>query len=218
MKNNVLIISASPKGKKGNSESLADFLAKELFKNNVESIKVSLRNEMRKPDTLVERINTSEMIVLSFPVYENAVSGLIQEFFEVMLINKDKIRACQRKMLVISNSGFPEPEASECAISQCKLFSEEMNFIWAGGITVAPGTLIDGKELEKTGGTYKRVIEVLRIAAKKISMDQEITSKELMLTSRPLMPPFVYRTAGRIIQRGAAKKIGKEKYFAMPFK
>lgn len=42
MKSNVLVIAASPKGKKGNSESLADYLVKEFHENNVANIKVSL--------------------------------------------------------------------------------------------------------------------------------------------------------------------------------
>lgn len=216
MKSNVLVIAASPKGKKGNSESLADYLVKEFHENNVANTKVSLKDEIKKPNTLIERIDQSDLIVISFPVYENAVPGLVQEFFEMLFANKQKLSARERKMLVISNSGFAEPEANECAILQCKLFAADMRFVWMGGICVAPGTLIDGKELENAGGTYKKVIEALRMLAKKISLDQDITKKEWMMTSRPLMSPFIYRIVGRLIQTGVAKRIGKSKYYAMP--
>ncbi len=215
MKSNVLVIAASPKAKNGNSESLADFFAQEL--NNVVTTKVNLRNEIRKPDALVKQMDQSDFIVMSFPVYENAVPGLVQQFFEMIFASKDKLSTRHRKMLVISNSGFAEPEANKYAISQCKQFAEDMQFIWLGGVCVSPGTLIDGKELEKTGGTYKRVIAILRLTAKRISVGQDITDKERMMTDRPLMSPFIYRFAGRLIQRGVAKRIGKSKYNARPF-
>lgn len=47
------------------------------------------------------------------------------------------------KFFAITNSGIPEIKANQSAINTCKLFSRDMNFIWMGGIAVAPGTLID---------------------------------------------------------------------------
>lgn len=102
--------------KKGNSESLADSLISKLDSKHLTSNKVLLRREIGKPDNLIELVNNSDVIILSLPVYENSVPGLVLEFFEMIYANKKNIVNKSRKMLVISNSGFAEPIANASII------------------------------------------------------------------------------------------------------
>lgn len=215
MKSKVLVIAASPKRKKGNSESIADYFVTMLNDNDVTNTKVSLHNEIKNPEALIKKIDQSDYIAISFPVYENGVPGLVLEFFEMLYAKKDKLETNKRKMIVFSNSGFPEPGANRCAIAQCRLFAENMQFEWVGGASIAPGTLIDGKKLDDTGGTYKKVIIMLKSIAEKISTNERITD-EWKLTSKPFIPPCIYRIAGRLINKGVIKKIGKSKYYSTP--
>lgn len=116
-------------------------------------------------------------------------------------------------MFVITNSGFPEIEASKSAITTCRLFARDVNFKWLGGITVAPGTLIDGGKL---GKTYKKLISALNLIAEDICNDKKISKEVFELTSKPFISPIIYRLGGRIIQNKAIKNIGKDTFFAKP--
>jgi multimeric flavodoxin WrbA len=216
MEPNILVIVGSPNGKKGNSESLADSLIDKLNNRNLTSKKVLIRKEINKLDGLIELINHSDIMILSLPVYENAVPGLVLEFFEMIYANKNRIINKSRKMLVISNSGFAEPIANKSTLSHCELFATKMGFEWMGGISVSPGTLIGGKKLEDTGSTYKKIIKIFDLIADKICTDEKITAHELNLVSKPFISPFIYRVLGKLIQRGVIKKIGRGKFYARP--
>lgn len=156
---------------------------------------------------LIRYVNNADKIVFSLPVYENTVPGLVLRCFEAIMNNKEKLALRNREMLVIVNSGFPEVEACRGAIETCMLFSEEMEFDWICGIPVAPGTLIDGKNLNETRNTYKRLITLLDIIAKNICSNKDIIVKECKLVSKPFINPFIYRLAGRLIQ---TKRCNKE--------
>ncbi len=216
MNHNILVVVGSPKNKIGNSESIADCLIDKLRKKSQACSKTYLRKEIRKKDNLIEQINNTDIIVLSLPIYENSVPGLVLEFFEFLYENKEKLSDKNRKFLVISNSGFSEPEANLSAINCCRIFAEKVGFIWMGGFGVSPGTLIDGKKLEDAGGTYKKLVKLLSIISEKIDKAEELSEGTFNLVSKPLISPLIYRFAGKMIQNGAAKKLGKEKYYSTP--
>ena len=216
MSKNILTIIGSPRGIKGSSESIADSLVERLNKKEHACTKILLRKEIESQDSLVSLIDNADVIILSFPIYENSTPGLVTRFFELVYENKEQLKNKKRKMLVISNSGFPEPEANTCALTHCRLFAQEMGFEWMGGFGVAPGTLIDGKKLEEAGSTYKKVITLLNIIVESILNDKEIPEKALSLLSKPLLTPFIYRFFGKMISNGEAKKMGRDKYFAKP--
>ena len=213
---NILVIVGSPASRGGNSESIADCLIEKLNNKNQACSKILLRKEIERQEGLIERIINTDIIIFSFPIYANSVPGLVLEFFEFLYQNKDKLSDKQPKMLVISNSGFPEPEANRCALDCCRLFAREIGFSWMGGFGVAPGTLIDGKKLDEAGGTYKKLIKMLSIISEKIYNDEDIPKSAFRLVSKPLITPFIYRFVGKMIQNGVTKKIGKQKYYAKP--
>jgi len=107
-------------------------------------------------------------------------------------------------------------EANWYAIECCQLFAKEMGFQYMGGFGVSPGTLIDGKELAKAGGTYKRLIKLLNIIAEKIAANDDIPADAYKLISKPFMSPKPYRFFGNMIQKNTVKQIGKDKFYAKP--
>lgn len=211
MKKNVLIVVGSPKLKKCNSESIGDYIEYKLNEKEVSCSKLYLRKE-----ECIEQVDGADTIVLILPIYENSVPGLVVKFFEGLYEKKEKFKSKEKKLLVITNSGFPEIEANKTAIKTCELFAKEMGLEWMGGISVTPGTLIDGKELEKTAKTYRRFIASLNIIVSRIVNDESIPEEVYKLMSKSFMVPFVYRFAGRIIQKPVIKKIGKDKFYARP--
>jgi multimeric flavodoxin WrbA len=215
MDKNILIIIGSPRSKRSNSDVISNSLKYKLVNKNLSCSKIYLGKMINEKNTIIDEVNKSDEIILISPIYENSVPSIGLEFFETIFENKDRLINKNRKLFVITNSGFPEVEAGECAITTCSLFARNMNFKWLGGINVAPGTLIDGGEL---GKTYKKLILALNIIAENISNDKEISKEVFKLVSKPFISPLIYRFAGIILQNKTIKNIGKDAFFAKPLK
>lgn len=216
MKTDVLIIMGSPRGKKGSSEAIADYLIKRI-ESTCTVTKILLKTEMNKPEKILACYERADHVIVSLPIYQNSVPGLVLSFFEFLEENKEKFSVRERRMTVISNSGFDQVSAHRCAVLQCQMFAKKMGMGWEGAVTVAPGTLIDGKELDKTGGTYAKLRKLLDTIAGHIETGKHICQEDYKLVSKPFMSPALYRMAGKVIKAGTIKKIGKEKYFQQPF-
>lgn len=216
MNKNILIINGSPKGKGGNSESIANYLFEKLNEKKLTCSKSNLSNIINKEDTFIEDIDSSYIVILVLPVYENSVPGLVIKFFEQIYKNKFRLVEKQRKLLVITNSGFPEVEANRSAINTCRLFCRDMGFIWMGGIAAAPGTLIDGKKLHEAGKTYNRLIQFIDLVSETILKGEEIPLKHFEIMNKPFINPFIYRIGGKMMQKSVIKKLGKDKFLAKP--
>ncbi len=216
MEKNILVINGSPRAQKGNSGALANYMASRLADRRCPVVSVSLRAVMPSPRDLLEQVKQADVLILSVPVYENSIPGLVVAFFELLLDHRDEFSGKPRKLMVISNSGFPEPKLQDDLLKHCRLFARDMGFNWIGGVPVSPGTLIDGKKLEETGGTYKKIMAVLDGAAEKISRGEDVNAYVESQPARPLIAPFMYRLVGRLMQNGTIKKLGKERYYARP--
>ncbi|SHJ83068.1 Flavodoxin-like fold [Clostridium cavendishii DSM 21758] len=212
MVKNILIAIGSPKSKKSNSESIGNYIMDKLNKKEAHCSMIYLRKEGQQ----VECVDVSDTIVLVLPIYQNSVPGLVVKFFETLYENREKLKAKQKKLFVITNSGFPEVEANKAAIKTCELFAKEMGFEWMGGISLSPGTLIDGNELEKSAKTYKKFMTSLNMLINSFINDESVPKEVYKLMSKSFMNPFFYRICGRIIQIPVKNKIGKDKFFAKP--
>ena len=214
---NILVIIGSPAVKKGNSESIADNLIDNLKEKGLLSLsKIHLHKEISNEAGLVQRIDQADKIILSLPVYENSVPGLVLEFFEIIYKYRASLSAKKRSVLIITNSGFPEVEANQAALNTCKLFVRAIGFAWMGGFAVAPGTLIKGKRLEEAGKWYKKIISLLKLIADKLYNNEEIPEQEFSPLAKPIISPCIYRLGGNIIQIIVIVKMGSGKYFARP--
>jgi multimeric flavodoxin WrbA len=217
MNKNILIIIGSPRNQKSNSNIIANSLENKLIDKNLNCSKLYLGESINENDSLIKDLDKSDVIVLISPIYENSVPSIVLKLFETAYENKETLMTKSRKMVVITNSGYPEVEASKSAIKTCSLFAQAMDFVWLCGITVAPGTLMDSsKELEKTGNTYKKLISALNLISEDIFKDREISTEVFKLISKPFMIPFIYRLGGRMMQNKVIKNLGKDNYFSMP--
>lgn len=213
MDKNILIVIGSPGFERSNSNVISNNLEDKLTNQNINCSKLYLGKIINEKSTIIDNINKSDVIILISPIYENSVPSTVLEFFEKIDENKNSLTIKNRKMFVITNSGFPEIQAGKSAITTCSLFARDMNFKWLGGINVAPGTLIDGGEL---GKTYKKLISALNLIAEDICADKEISKEVFKLASKSFISPIIYRFGGRIIQNKTIKNIGKDAFFAKP--
>lgn len=214
MNKNILVINGSPRVKRSNSDVICNDLMNNFTNKDIECTKMYLEKIINEKDTILNNMNKSDVIVLIVPIYENSVPSTVIEFFEMIYENKGELDDKNRKMFIITNSGFPEMEENKSTITTCRLFAKEMKFEWLGGIAIAPGTLINGKEL---GKTYKKLKCALAILADDIYKGSVISQKVFQLTSKPFISPILYRFVGKIVQKKPIKKIGKANFYAKPF-
>lgn len=216
MDKNVLVLIGSPRTKESNSEVISNELINKLSSKDINCTRLYLENLAKGQEGVLEdNINKAEVIILAAPVYENSVPSIVLKAFELLHENKNKITSQNRSMLVIANSGFCDTEGCKNLIAACSLFSKAMSFQWLGGITVVPGTLIEGGKL---GKTYKNLAKALDFIAEDIYMGRKLSEEAFKLTSKPVINPFIYRVAGRIIQNKVIKKLGKDNFYARPLK
>lgn len=214
MNKNISIIIGSPKNEKSNSEIISNSLGNKLTNKNLSCCKLYAGKTAE--DTLMKNLDKSDVIVLILPIYENSVPSTILKFFEAAYENREELSVKERKLFVITNSGFPKPEAGRSAIKTCSLFAQAMSFKWLGGIIAAPGTLMDGNKKLEEEGSYKKLVSALNLIAHDISMDREISSEVFKLMSKSFLMPLIYRIAGRILQNKVIKSLGKDSYFSKP--
>ncbi len=212
---NILVMICSV-SKKGNSAAIADKIIENFENKQLEVNKVFLYEQISNESEFIKSFNKADKIILSLPIYENSVPAAVLKLFEIALSNKENLSCKDREIMVITNSGFPEVEASKCAIETCSLFADKMGFNWMGGFAVAPGELIGGKKLDEAGSSMKKLIQLLDIIAEKIHNNETIPQEAFNLMSKPLISPFMYRFFGGFILRKEIKKVGKEKFFSRP--
>ncbi len=217
MNRNALIISCSPRAKKGSSNAMAEYLFDQFKLNGTSTDKIILCQEIRDESRIVEYIDKADVIVLTLPVYENSIPGLVVQLFELVDQFRNKLANIKKQLFVISNSGFAEVSANQSAIEVCRLFAAEMGFDWLGGIAVAPGTLFTEDNLYKSKRIYKKLIKSLDMIAESISNNRKIPEEAFALVSKPFLNLYIYLIAGYILQKKMiVRKIGKASYFARP--
>lgn len=217
MKNSTLVMSCSPRGENGTSNSIAEYLTGQLESKGVPVEKVILRREISNEEHIIYLIKNADTIVLTIPIYQNSIPGMVMQFFELLYKFKNEFSQHKIKLLVLTNSGFAHVENNKCAIETCRLFAEKIGFYWLGGAAVAPGTLMSGSSLQESKGTYKKLIKFLDCAAESVSTNKDIDKETFNLLSKSFINSYIYTIAGYLLQRGVIKKTGKEKYFAKPF-
>jgi NAD(P)H-dependent FMN reductase len=207
MSRKILVLSCSPKGSNGNSAAIARGLYSMLGKRHLDFEIIYLAKMFHLPDDLLQRIERADDIIISFPVYQNTVPGLVIRFFEYLYGQRYSFTVKQRRLFAIANSGFPEPEAGAGALECCRLFTRAMGFAWLGGVNVAPGTMTDGKELEQAGRTYAKLSRALDILSQSCAEGSVIPEAVFSLLAKPLFSPALYRLFGRMIQGSKFKKM-----------
>ncbi len=214
---NILVLTGSPKVKKGNSDSIANFMLESFKRKGQICKKGYIKDIIQQPEEMIKIIKSADIVIISFPVYQNSVPSIVLSFFEFMIRYKSHFSQKHRSLFVLSNSGLAEPKANVSSVFQCQLFAKSIGFYWLGGIGIAPGTLIDGKKLEDTGKTYKKVIKALNLISDSISKGEKVPDHAYAYTSKPLIWPKMYRFFGKLIQNKVVKKIGKVNYYARPY-
>ncbi len=216
MKQNVMILNCSPRGEKGSSYAIAAYFKQCIEQFGYQSVLLSLAKERENAQNLFSKMSLSDVLILSVPVYENMVPGMLMRFFEEAYVSREQFGNKARRIFVITNSGFAAVQASQSTVAICKAFSKAMRFEWLGGAAVAPGTLIEQGDLIASAKTYRKLIEAICLISQSIVQNRQIPEQAFQMLSKTFISNRVYRFAGYLIQKKEMKRLGKARYYAKP--
>ncbi|MCI5217678.1 MAG: flavodoxin family protein [Candidatus Electrothrix sp. LOE2] len=216
----ITLVIGSPKlNKPSTSAELGCSLMKKMQRYGWNTEKLTLNHDLvSEPEKLLDPIDKSEVILISFPLYSDALPFLVTKSFEVLAQQRKKcLYPSQPKyLMVIINSGFPEPHQSALALAICKNFAFQSNIIWAGGLAMGAGeALLSGNPITGFKG-YGSIIRpplyyldnALNMTAKALSSGLPIPNRAVQaFARRPTR--FISFNLWRYIYTKIVKKIAE---------
>ncbi|HVO37337.1 MAG TPA: NAD(P)H-dependent oxidoreductase, partial [Candidatus Acidoferrum sp.] len=173
-----VLLVGSPKGSNSTSNSLGSYLARKLKERGtmIDEIYTSqcLSSEEKRA-AMLRLVDESDLIILAFPLYVDSLhSQLIRALELIADHEKGKSDLCQKKVVAIANSGFPEAAHNNTALTICRLFAREVGFTWAGGLAMGGGGMVHGTPLAEMGGQVRNQVRALEIAADALANGEPI--------------------------------------------
>lgn len=206
----VLLLIGSPKDETSTSASLTDYLISELEEFGITSERMfiyRLVNREEKIKHLFQIIESTDLIVLTFPLYVDSLPAPVIKAMELKKENKDSLaNKKSQSFIVISNNGFPEASQNKTALEVCRIFSKECGFIWKAGIAFGGGGALSGAPLTERGGMVRNIIKRLDIVAQALNDNNEIPQEAADLISKKLIPASLYKIMGNIGWRSQARR------------
>ncbi len=206
------IINGSPRAASGNTEILLGHFIKGFTESAGNSVE---KYYIIKERPFFERLKgvflDSEILIIAFPLYVDAMPGSVKEFIESLEILKNK-RPDLRIMFVIQN-GFPETFHNRFVERYCEKLVKRLGCIYEGsickggceGLDVQPPVLVDkvfagfyniGKSFGETG---KLSTELLT----KLARPEQLTHENLLQVI-PMVNNFLWD--GRFKKNNAMDK------------
>ncbi len=127
----LIIYNGSPRNKKSNSKLLIDKFLVGYHKENSDEIPVYYLANRRLRQERIEHFKKAETILLFFPLYTDAMPGIVKEFLEDIYDLKDP---SPKKIGFIVQSGFPEAVHSSFLERYLKKFTNRMGYDYLGTI------------------------------------------------------------------------------------
>ncbi len=99
------IYNGSPRGRKGNTEILINYFL-QGFDSNENDVKVNYLRDTGRMREYVGKFQNADNILIAFPLYTDAMPGLVKEFFEAL--QDIKFYSENQRIGFLVHCGFPE--------------------------------------------------------------------------------------------------------------
>ncbi len=98
----VCLFNGSPRGLKSNSSHLIEWISQGLENPS----DVMYLNKEKLHESYIDEIETSDIVFITFPLYVDAMPGVVMSFLETLAKHKDVIT--NKNVYFLIHSGFPE--------------------------------------------------------------------------------------------------------------
>jgi hypothetical protein len=196
-KSQALILIGSPRGQRSTSASLGHYLADGLGKNGFETQWLLAHKAVRDAESraaLMTSVEKAGLMILAFPLYVDCLPYPVIRALEVIAAQTQyRDAATPQRLVALVNCGFPESLHNDTALAICRQFAHETGRLWAGGLALGEGGVIDGQPLIKVEKRVRNVILALDLAVEALSQDRVIPQEAKTLMAKPLVPGRLYR-------------------------
>lgn len=198
---NALLLIGSPKPGASTSEALGACLLKGISARGWAATRLHIRKQLKSPadeGTLWAAMDRADLIILSFPLYVDALPAPVIRMMEKFKARGDRPAALKTQSLaVIINCGFPESAHNAVAEQICRRFAAETQISWAGSLCMGQGGAINGKPITDTGMT-RNIAGALMLAAAALAAGQPVPPEAAALMARPMMATWFYLFTAKI--------------------
>jgi hypothetical protein len=190
------LLIGSPRGPASTSESLGTYLLRRLAEHGLETEKAYVNqslNSDRSREALLRLADSSDLLILTFPLYADSLPSRVIAALELMAQHKRRENMPRRQRLVaIVNSGFPEARQNDTALAICRRFAEEAGIDWAGGLALGGGEMIAGRPLTEVGGSVRNIRKALDLTAAAIAEGEPVPKEAADLMAKLVIPSRLY--------------------------
>ena len=194
MSKKALLLVGSPKNMRSSSNMIGQYILERLadagWNTEKECIYQVIKDETPMKETF-EKIDNSDLIILSFPLYIDSLPSQTIRFMELVIGRGEGVKKGQRFMAVCQ-SGFPESHHSDDALRICSIFARDAGYRWVGALAVGGGGAIGGRDLNEGGGMLRNLRSALEITAHAIDQGMDVPSEARELTNKGIAPPWMY--------------------------
>lgn len=146
------IFNGSPRGKASNSEIIISWLSEGLMKHDGMEISTQYLNKPKEHDRQVQTLSQSDGAILVFPLYTDAMPGLVMAFLEKLEPVRESLKGI--KLGFVVHSGFPEALQSRQVERYLDWLAEELGAHYWGcavmggseGIRIMPPSMNQKKK------------------------------------------------------------------------
>jgi len=219
-----LLLVGSPKTRKSSSNSLGTYLFEQLGAHSIQTETIYLHTVLRSPEkmrALLNAVDAVDLVTLAFPLYVDTLPAPVIEALErITTHRKGHDRTHRQLFAAIVNCGFPEAFQCNTALANCDIFAQGTGFIWAGGMALGAGHMLDGVPLVEGGGMTMLMRQNLELAAKALVQGQAIPQTARDGLGKPVIPHWLYRLSGwwrwhqKARANGAKKLLKRQPYLA----
>ena len=216
-----LLLVGSPKKSNSSSDSIGSYLLDKLSENEYPTKKLNILSSLSNDadiETFLGAVNSSELIILTFPLYVDSLPAGVIKSFELIASHREKNKITSApKMIAIANCGFPESSQTRTALDICQCFANSVGFKWNGSLALNGG-VIAGRPLKEQSGILKNVIKSLDLTCEALVNNNPIPIEAENLMEKQFIPSWIYTFMGNKGWKKAAKKNGcKGELYAKPY-
>lgn len=198
--NVALLLASARRSGTSTSQSIIEYWREQLTADGAKVTIVPATEFARgreKAHAAAETLARAEVLAVVSPLYVDGFPYLALLALQQVAAARKLVTAPQRVVGII-NCGFPEPEHTRFAFRSLRQFAHACGAHFAGGIAVGGGEAIHGQALAKAGPKTLWLRRALDEAARALSAGLGIPHEISDSTSKPFMPPALYRFGGEV--------------------
>lgn len=154
-----LLFNGSPRGKTGNSEIILNNLIEGLSASSDVSTEVIRLNRPASREEAVQKIVSADCAILVFPLYTDAMPGIVMDFIEKLEPYKSNLHKLNLGFIV--HSGFPEGKQSRAVEKYLVRLTSLLGAKYAGTVIAAGSMGLSAKQQKVIRELGRRLTETM---------------------------------------------------------